>query len=179
MARRESGQRRARVRTSATGTGAADSARRGSGQTRRAEAPRTPGRPAPERQEGLCAGCPAIRVMMMPRDTNAHGTIFGGVLLSYIDQAGAVEARKHTPHKFVTVAMNGVEFKKPVFVGDVLSFHTDLERIGNTSMTIRVRVEAERFEDPARVVPVTVATLVYVAVNDAGEPSPLGLPRRA
>ncbi len=114
--------------------------------------------------------------MMMPRDTNAHGTIFGGVLLSYIDQAGAVEARKHTPHKFVTVAMNGVEFKKPVFVGDVLSFHTTLERVGSTSMTIRVRVEAERFEDPSLVVPVTEASLVYVAVNDAGKPVPLGLP---
>lgn len=118
---------------------------------------------------------PAIRVMMMPRDTNAHGTIFGGVLLSYIDQAGAVEARKHTPHKFVTVAMDKVEFKKPVYVGDVLSFHTRVTRIGRTSMTIVVEVDAERFEDPNHVIPVTVATLVYVAVNDHGTPVPLGL----
>ncbi|MFN0135880.1 MAG: acyl-CoA thioesterase [Phycisphaerae bacterium] len=117
--------------------------------------------------------CPAIRVMMMPRDTNAHGTIFGGVLLSYIDQAGAVEARKATPHKFVTVAMNGVEFKKPVFVGDVLSFHTEVTRSGRTSVTIRVIVEAERFTNPADIVVVTEATLVYVAVNDAGQPIPL------
>jgi acyl-CoA thioesterase YciA len=119
---------------------------------------------------------PAIRVMMMPRDTNAHGTIFGGVLLSFIDQAGAVEARKHTPHKFVTVAMDKVEFKKPVFVGDVLSFNTRLVKVGRTSMTIKVEVEAERFEDPSSVVPVTEALLVYVAVNDHGTPVPLGLP---
>lgn len=118
--------------------------------------------------------CPAIRVMMMPRDTNAHGTIFGGVLLSYIDQAGAVEARKHTPHRFVTVAMNEVEFKQPVFVGDVLSFNTELVKRGRTSMTIRVRVEAERFEDPTCVVPVTEAVLVYVAVDAHGRPIPVG-----
>lgn len=115
---------------------------------------------------------PAIRVMMMPRDTNAHGTIFGGVLLSYIDQAGAVEARKHTPYKFVTVAMNQVEFKQPVYVGDVLSFNTELVKRGRTSMTIRVRVEAERFEDPRQVVSVTEAVLVYVAVDDHGRPTP-------
>lgn len=117
--------------------------------------------------------CPAIRVMMMPRDTNAHGTIFGGVLLSYIDQAGAVEARKHTPNKFVTVAMTGVEFKKPVYVGDVLSFHTTVTRVGRTSITIHVGVSAERFTAPATVVPVTEATLVYVAVDESGQPLPL------
>lgn len=119
---------------------------------------------------------PAIRVMMMPRDTNAHGTIFGGVILSYIDQAGAIEARKHTPRKFVTVAMDGVEFKKPVYVGDVLSFYTRLVRVGRTSMTIRVHVEAERFENPAQRTAVTEATLVYVAVDEHGRPAPLGIP---
>jgi acyl-CoA thioesterase YciA len=119
--------------------------------------------------------CPAIRVMMMPRDTNAHGTIFGGVLLSYIDQAGAIEARKHTPHKFVTVAMHSVEFKQPVYVGDVLSFFTKVEKLGRSSMTIQVAVEAERFTDPSATVSVTAATLVYVAVNEHGRPVPLGL----
>ncbi len=118
-------------------------------------------------------GCPAIRVMMMPRDTNAHGTIFGGVILSYIDQAGAVEAREHTPHKFVTVAIDKVEFKQPVFVGDVLSLYTRLVRTGRTSMTIHVWVEAERFENPSMLVPVTEATLVYVAVDDQRRPQPL------
>ena len=92
---------------------------------------------------------PSIRVMMMPRDTNAHGTIFGGVILSYIDQAGGVEARKHTTHTFVTVAMNAVEFKQPVYVGDLLSLHTSLLRVGRTSLTVHVDVYAERFSDPA------------------------------
>jgi len=117
--------------------------------------------------------CPAIRVMMMPRDTNAHGTIFGGVILSYIDQAGAIEARKHTPYKYVTVAMDKVEFKKPVYVGDVLSFYTRLAKIGRTSMTIHVAVEAERFRNPREVIPVTEATLVYVAVDEQGRPVPV------
>jgi len=117
--------------------------------------------------------CPAIRVMMMPRDTNAHGTIFGGVLLSYIDQAGAIEARRNTPHKFVTVAMTGVEFKQPVYVGDVLNFVTTLVKVGRTSMTIDVRVTAERFTNPRDVVDVTSATLVYVAVDDDGRPTPV------
>jgi len=120
-----------------------------------------------------CPERPAIRVMMMPRDTNAHGTIFGGVILSYIDQAGAIEARKHTAHKFVTVAMDGVEFKQPVFVGDVLSFNTSLQKTGRTSMTIRVLVEAERFEYPSLVVSVTEATLVYVSIGPTGRPVPL------
>jgi acyl-CoA thioesterase YciA len=117
--------------------------------------------------------CPAIRVMMMPRDTNAHGTIFGGVLLSYIDQAGAIEARCHTPHKFATVAMHEVEFKQPVYVGDVLSFYARVEKRGRTSITIRVRVSAERFADPHVSVPVTEAVLVYVAIDDQGRPTPL------
>lgn len=118
--------------------------------------------------------CPAIRVMMMPRDTNAHGTIFGGVILSYIDQAGAIEARRHTPNKYVTVAMDGVEFKRPVYVGDVLSFFATLVKSGRTSMTIRVHVVAERFANPAESIAVTEATLVYVSVDDEGRPAPLG-----
>ena len=64
---------------------------------------------------------PAIRVVMMPRDTNPMGTIFGGIILSYIDQAGAVEARKHTEKNFVTVAMHEVKFLAPVFVGDLVA----------------------------------------------------------
>ena len=117
--------------------------------------------------------CPAIRVMMMPRDTNAHGTIFGGVLLSYIDQAGAIAARRETPQKFVTVAMNGVEFKRPVYVGDVLNFYAETVRLGRTSITIRIHVVAERFENPSEHVDVTEATLVYVSVDDDGQPIPL------
>jgi acyl-CoA thioesterase YciA len=116
---------------------------------------------------------PALRVMMMPRDTNAHGTIFGGVLLSYIDQAGAIAARAHLPHKFVTVAIDKVVFKEPVFVGDVLSFYGRLIRRGRTSLTVHVTVEAQRFEDPEEVVPVTEAEVVYVAIDENRRPVPL------
>ena len=125
----------------------------------------------PERQQR--SSPPSLRVMMMPRDTNAQGTIFGGVLLSYIDQAGAVAAREHTPHKVVTVAMDKVLFKQPVFVGDVLSLYGHVIKQGRTSMTVRVTVEAERFTDPRQVVPVTEAELVYVAIDENREPIPL------
>jgi len=119
------------------------------------------------------AGCPAIRVMMMPRDTNANGTIFGGVLLSYIDQAGAIAAREYAPHTYVTVAMDGVVFKEPVFVGDVLSFYATMVRVGRTSITMHVNVSAERFADPRQIVPVTEATLTYVAVGEDRQPVPV------
>src|SRR6516162_1779591 len=92
----------------------------------------------------------AIQVVMMPRDTNPNGTIFGGVILSYIDQAGAIGARREIaraggPLPFlVTVAVNRVEFKQPVLVGDVVRFLTRPVRIGRTSITMQVIVEAER-----------------------------------
>jgi acyl-CoA thioesterase YciA len=117
--------------------------------------------------------CPAIRVLMMPRDTNAHGTIFGGVLLSYIDQAGAIEARRHSHQRFVTIAMDTVEFKKPVYVGDVVSFYTVAEKIGVTSIRVRVMVEAERFDQPGMTTPVTEAMVVYVATDAEGGKIPI------
>src|SRR4026208_1475182 len=88
----------------------------------------------------------AIRLTMMPRDTNAHGTVFGGIILSYIDVAGGVEAVRHTAHeRFVTVAMKEVVFLEPVFVGDLVSFYATTTKLGKTSITIKVIVEAERF----------------------------------
>ncbi len=117
---------------------------------------------------------PAIRVMMMPRDTNAHGTIFGGVILSYLDQAGAIEARKIGCQSVVTVAMDTIEFHEPVFVGDVLSFYTQVTKVGRTSARIRVEVEAERFNDPCGMrVSVTSAEIVYVAVDESRNPAPI------
>lgn len=115
---------------------------------------------------------PSIRVMMMPRDTNAHGTIFGGVILSYVDQAGAIEARRHGCAHVVTVAMDRVEFKQPVFVGDVLSFRTETIHLGRTSVRVRVHVEAERFEPPCERVDVTTAEVVFVAVGPDRRPIP-------
>jgi acyl-CoA thioesterase YciA len=125
---------------------------------------------------------PAIRVLLLPKDTNAYGTIFGGVILSNIDLASAVEARRVAPHRYVTKAMHEVEFHEPVFVGDLVDFYTEIIRIGRTSVTVRVVVEAERWgRAPLTTAPishgervkVTEAEVVLVAVNDAGRPIPI------
>ncbi len=117
----------------------------------------------------------AIRLTMMPRDTNAHGTVFGGIILSYIDVAGGVEAVRHTKHeRFVTVAMNEVIFHEPVFIGDLVSFYAKTTRVGNTSITIHVDVEAERFGNHGEVVKVTSADLTFVAINEKREKVKIG-----
>lgn len=116
---------------------------------------------------------PALRVLMMPRDTNAHGTVFGGVILSYIDQAAAVATRDYPPYRFVTAAMDRIAFKHPVFVGDLLSLYARVLKIGRTSILIQVEVDARRFADPTQTVRVTQAELVYVAVDDQGRPTPI------
>ena len=111
---------------------------------------------------------PAIRITLLPRDTNSQGTIFGGVILSYIDTAGAIEAHRHTRmDRFVTVAMREVIFHKPVFVGDLVSFYCETVRVGTTSITVRVVVEAERLGREGQV-RVTEAEVVYVAVDKEG-----------
>ena len=110
---------------------------------------------------------PAIRITLLPRDTNSAGTIFGGVILSYIDMAGAIEAHRRTGmDRFVTVAMREVIFHKPVFVGDLVSFYAETVNVGNTSITIRVIVETERVSAGSEVVRVTEAEVVYVAVDE-------------
>jgi acyl-CoA thioesterase YciA len=116
---------------------------------------------------------PAIRVVLMPKDTNAHGTIFGGVILSYIDIAAAIEVRKHTSKQIVTKAMHEVVFVAPVFVGDIVSFYTELVRIGRTSITIKVLVEADRVKFPSERARVTEAEVVYVAVDANRRPVPV------
>ena len=116
---------------------------------------------------------PAIRVWMMPRDANALGTIFGGLILSYIDQAGAVEALRHSDERLVTAALHEVKFIAPVFVGDLVSFYAQVTKIGNTSITVCVTVEARRARAPHDTVHVTRAEVVYVAIDDAGRPVPV------
>jgi len=118
---------------------------------------------------------PAIRVVMMPKDTNALGTIFGGVILSYLDQAAAIEALKHTDKMIVTKAMNAVEFVAPVHLGDVVSFYAKVTRLGRTSITVRVEVEAERSREAQgkHFVKVTEAEVVCVAVDQNGRPVPI------
>jgi acyl-CoA thioesterase YciA len=111
---------------------------------------------------------PAIRITLLPRDTNSRGTIFGGVILSYIDTAGAIQAHRHTKmERFVTVAMREVIFHKPVFVGDLVSFYAETIRVGTTSITVRVIVEVERLGKSERV-RVTEAEVIYVAVDESG-----------
>lgn len=116
---------------------------------------------------------PTLRVTMLPRDTNARGTIFGGVILSHIDLAGAIAASRQAPRNFVTRAMHEVGFIAPVYVGDVVSFYTCMLREGKTSVTVRVIVEAERSKGPGRTVKVTEAEVVYVSVDEAGNPTPI------
>ena len=119
----------------------------------------------------------AIQIVMMPRDTNPHGTIFGGVILSYIDMAGATAARREVAlrggpanTKIVTVALNKVEFKEPVMVGDVVRFETSVLRFGRTSITMRVNVVAER---AGQMIHVTDAEVVFVSVDESRRPVPL------
>lgn len=116
---------------------------------------------------------PAIRVVMMPKDTNALGTIFGGVILSYIDQAGAVEAHRHCPGRIVTVAMREVVFHAPVYVGDLVSFFAETKRLGNTSVAVQVEVEAERGHPGGPKAKVTEAEVVFVHVGPDGRPLPI------
>lgn len=116
---------------------------------------------------------PTLRVTMLPRDTNARGTIFGGVILSHLDLAGAIAAARLAPRNFVTRAMREVGFIAPVYVGDVVSFYTTVLREGRTSVTVRVEVEAERGREPRERARVTEAEVVYVAISDAGAPIPI------
>ena len=126
-----------------------------------------------EEAAGRTLGDLAIRVSMLPRDTNPGGTIFGGVILSHLDLAGAIEARKHADKNFVTVAMTGVEFISPVFVGDVVSFYTRTIRVGRTSVTVSVIVEADRYHNANEIVRVMEAEAVYVAVDENRQPIPV------
>src|SRR5215213_6912048 len=112
---------------------------------------------------------PAIRITLLPRDTNSRGTIFGGVILSYIDTAGAIEAHRQTRmERVVTVAMKEVIFHKPVFVGDLVSFYAEIVRVGTTSITVRVIVDVKRVGKSERV-RFTEAEVIYVAVDEHGD----------
>jgi acyl-CoA thioesterase YciA len=117
----------------------------------------------------------AIRVMMLPKDTNPMGTVFGGVILSYLDLAGAFEAGKHTNLRVVTKAMREVDFLAPVHLGDTVTFYTRTVQRGRTSVTVDVEVDAERSGPGGNreTVRVTSATIVYVAIDENGRPVPL------
>lgn len=111
----------------------------------------------------------SLRVVTMPRDTNQYGTIFGGVILSYIDQAGFVEARRHGCHRWVTASIERVDFRAPVHLGDVVAFYTRTTREGTTSVTVAVEVEAERYAT-GQTTRVTEASLTLVAIDQHEKP---------
>ncbi|MBP6744319.1 acyl-CoA thioesterase [bacterium] len=113
---------------------------------------------------------PAIRVVLQPKDTNNAGTIFGGIILSYIDLAGAVEVGKTTRQRIVTAGIKEVEFKAPVLVGEVVSFYTKTLRVGRTSVTVSVEVESTRGHEQVRV---TSAELTFVCLDQNGKPTPV------
>jgi acyl-CoA thioesterase YciA len=115
---------------------------------------------------------PTLRVVPMPSDVNSTGDIFGGWIMSQVDIAGAIPAVREANGRVATVAVNSFTFKQPVLVGDVVSFYSDVARVGRTSITVNVEVYAER--GLAReVVKVTEATLTYVAVGEDRRPRPV------
>lgn len=124
----------------------------------------TPGpAPAPPSTE------PAIKLVMMPKDTNGQGSIFGGVILSLIDQAAFVEALRQARHRYVTVAMDAIEFHEPVHVGDVVSLWAETKRIGRTSIRVQVTVFAAR-RDTGENMRVTSADVTLVAIDEQCRP---------
>lgn len=116
---------------------------------------------------------PCIRVLMQPKHLNHHNTVFGGIVLAYIDQAGSIEAQRQAYHQYVTASIGKVDFKSPVFPGDVVSFYAKTTRIGRTSMSIKVDVFAEHTENNYQKVHVTEAELTYVAINKRRQPTPI------
>jgi acyl-CoA thioesterase YciA len=119
---------------------------------------------------------PALRVMPMPADANQNGDIFGGWIMAQVDIAGGTAAGRIARGRVATVAVKEFAFRQPVQIGDLLSFYVDLEKIGNTSITVTVEVYAERRPESPRVVKVTEATLTYVAIDASGRPRPVPRP---
>ena len=111
-----------------------------------------------------------MKVIPMPADCNANGDIFGGWVMAQVDLAGSVIPARHTQGRMATVAVNEFIFKQPVRVGDILSFFSEVSRIGRTSVTVKVEVFAERFRSQGRYIKVTEASVTYVAIDDQGRP---------
>ena len=116
---------------------------------------------------------PALRVVPMPADSNPHGDVFGGWIMSQVDLAGGIIAARRANGRVATVAVTSFIFKEPVFVGDLLSFYARLVKTGRTSVTVDVAVYAQRNRMSAEAVKVTEATLVYVATDAERKPRTL------
>jgi acyl-CoA thioesterase YciA len=113
-----------------------------------------------------------VRTIAMPADTDANGDIFGGWVMSQMDQAGGIAGVERAQGRVVTVAVEAMHFIRPVRIGDVLCVYTRVERIGRTSMTIRVEAWARRFQTRIRE-KVTDATFTFVAIDQDGRPRPI------
>jgi acyl-CoA thioesterase YciA len=111
-----------------------------------------------------------LKVIPMPADCNANGDIFGGWVMAHVDLAGAVLPARYVNGRLATVAVNEFIFKQPVKVGDILSFFSIITRVGNTSITVKVEVFAERFTLQGTYLKVTEATVTYVAIDAQGKP---------
>jgi acyl-CoA thioesterase YciA len=128
---------------------------------------RLPGVPLPLDKELV------MKVIPMPADVNANGDVFGGWVMAQVDLAGAVLPARHAKGRMATVAVKEFIFKQPVRVGDILSFYSEVTRIGRTSVTVKVEVYAERFRTQGQYLKVTEASVTYVAIDEAGQPRPL------
>ena len=122
---------------------------------------------------------PAIRVLAMPKDSNASGDIFGGWIMAQADIAGHVPAVERAGGRVTTVAVNRFEFRRPVFMGDLVSCYARVLRVGRSSMTVEVQVFAQRHPTHRECVKVTEAILTYVAVDERGRPRPVPAPEPA
>jgi len=116
---------------------------------------------------------PTLRVVPMPADVNVHGDVFGGWIMAQVDLAGGIAASQRARGRVATVAVNAFQFKQPVYMGDLLSFYADVVRVGNTSLTVKVEVFAQRSPVDVEVVKVTEATLTYVATGEDRRPRPV------
>ena len=117
---------------------------------------------------------PVLRIVPMPADTNAHGTIFGGWVMSQVDIAGSVAAWERAKGPVVTVAVNSFVFREAVFVGDLVSFYARVQKVGRTSITVDVEVFAQRDRQGGQeAVKVTEAQLTYVAIDERRQPRPV------
>ncbi|MBI4205031.1 MAG: acyl-CoA thioesterase [Betaproteobacteria bacterium] len=113
---------------------------------------------------------PTLRVVPMPADANHAGDIFGGWIMAQVDVAGSIPAARLAKGRVATVAVNSFVFKKPVFIGDIVSFYAEVVRVGRTSITVNVEVYAQRRPHTEECVKVTEATLTYVAVDSERRP---------
>jgi acyl-CoA thioesterase YciA len=116
-----------------------------------------------------------VRLIAMPADTNANGDIFGGWVLSQMDQAGGIAAVERAQGRVVTIAVEAMTFIRPVNIGDVLCVYTEVDHVGRTSMKIHIEAWSQRFRTHVRE-KVTDATFTFVAIDENGRPRPVPPP---